>query len=69
MSDEYVVRKGEGENPVPASAYSIEKAPRGPPGLTSDVRIAINSTYAFTSYALRRYLGFNPIIFGTETSC
>ena len=42
----------------------------GPPGLTSpsDGRIAINSTYAFTSYALWRDLVFNPGVFGTETS-
>ena len=31
-------------------------------------RISINNTYGFTSYALWKYLGFNPGIFGTETS-
>ena len=66
MSDEYEVRKGEG---VTALAYSFQKESRGPPGLTSssDGRIAINSTYAFTSHALRRDLRFNPGIFGTDT--
>jgi hypothetical protein len=47
-----------------------KKTPMGPPGLTSssDGRMAVNSTYAFTSHAVRRDLGFNPVIFGTETS-
>ena len=33
-----------------------------------DGRITINNTYAFTSYALRRDLEFNPGTFGTGTS-
>ena len=42
---------------------------KGSPGLRSpsDERIAINGTYAFTSYTLREDLGFNPSIFGTKT--
>ena len=58
------------ENPVPALAYLFLKSTKGPPGLMfpSDRQIAINSTYAFTSYALLRDLGFNPDIFLTETS-
>ena len=36
--------------------------------LPSDGRIAINNTYAFTSYALQRDLGFNPSIFAAETN-
>jgi hypothetical protein len=44
-------------------AYSFRKEPS-----LSNRQIAINSTYALTSYALRRDLGFNLlIIFGTET--
>jgi hypothetical protein len=34
MSDQYEVRKGEGEL-MPALAYTFRKAPRGPTGLTS----------------------------------
>ena len=31
-------------------------------------RITVINTYAFTSYALQRNLGFIPGIFGTETN-
>jgi hypothetical protein len=34
----------------------------------SDGRIASNSKYAFTSYAMKEDVGFNPGIFGTETN-
>ena len=45
------------------------KSVKGPPELTSpsDGRIVINSSYAFTSYAPRRDLGFNSGVFETET--
>ena len=48
----------------------FSKLPRRLPGLTSpsDGRITINSPFAFTSYELRRNLGFNPGMFGAKTS-
>ena len=51
-------------------SHSFRKALKGTPGLTCSLygRIANNITYALTSYALRRDLGFKPDIFGTETS-
>ena len=64
MSDEYEVRKGEGETPF-RDQPTHRKAPKEPPGLTSssDGQIAINSTYSLTSYALRSDF---PGIFVTE---
>ena len=64
MSDEYEARKYEGE-PGVGIRLLFSKAPRRTPGLTSpsDGRIAINSRYAFTSYALKRNLEFNLGIF------
>ena len=69
MNDECVVRKVEGEV-LPALAYSYQKALRGPPSSAcqSSERFTVNSAHAFMSHALRRDLGFNPAIFGTETS-
>ena len=48
----------------------LSKSAKGPPGLTYafDGLFALNTTYAFASYALRRDLEFSPAIFGTETS-
>ena len=69
MYDEYEVRRGEGETRFryyPTLFESIKVAAR----LNVPVRGTnhINSTYAFKSYTLRMDLGFNPGIFGTETS-
>ena len=56
------------EKPGVSIAYSSRKVLKGSPGLTSpsNGRIAMSSTYAFTSYALRRDLRFNQV-YGTGT--
>jgi hypothetical protein len=45
---------------MPALNYSYRKAQKR---LSSDERIIVNNTYAFTTNALQRALGFNPSIF------
>jgi hypothetical protein len=59
VSDEWG-EEGRRCNPVLALPYSFLKVPREPPDLTSPSNkwITIKSTHAFTSYALRRDLGF-----------
>ena len=68
MGDDCGVGQGESETQCRISLLLL-KSIKGPPGLTSppNGRITINSTYAFTSYALQRYFGFNRRIFGPET--
>ena len=56
---------------VKGLSYSFQKAPRGSPGLTFpiDGRNATDYTYAFSSYALRRDLGFNLAILERTRDC
>ena len=51
MSNEFEVRKGEGEARLVALDYSYRKAPRGPLVLMALSRITY-STYAFATNAL-----------------
>ena len=69
MSDEYEVRKREGETRLRIS-LPFSKITKGTARINVPIlgQIAINYTYTFTSYAMRRDLGFNSGIFRTETS-
>ena len=64
------VRKVQGKKPDARINLLFWKKTKGSVGLIfpTDVQIVINSTYAFTSYALWRNLAFNPGKFGTETN-
>ena len=65
MSEEHEM--SEVRKPGAGISLLFSIVPRGPPGLTSpsDERITINSTHAFSSYALQRKLRLNPSKFGT----
>ena len=64
MSDKYEMRKGKEESLL--FLKNTKMAARL--NIPSDGWIAINNTYAFTSYALWNDLGFKPGIFGTRSS-